>query len=62
MKILYLILAVVGAMVPYAFFFGFFAESGVYFFGFVLALFAKSHLRRQSISAASFAVTGFENR
>ncbi len=41
MKNLYLVLAIVGAVVPYLFFFGFFAESGVDLLGFVGALFAN---------------------
>ncbi len=41
MKNVYLLLAVLGAVVPYLFFFGFFAESGVDLPLFVAALFAN---------------------
>lgn len=41
MKNVYLLLAVLGAVVPYLFFFGFFAESGVELSLFVGALFAN---------------------
>ena len=41
MKNLYLILAIVGAVVPYLFFFQFFAEMGVDLPAFVAALFAN---------------------
>ena len=41
MKTLYLILAIVGAILPYAFFVQFFANEGVNLTGFVSALFAN---------------------
>ena len=41
MRTLYLVLAIVGAIVPYAFFIPFFAEYGVDLTGFVGALFAN---------------------
>jgi len=41
MKILYLTLAIVGAVVPYMFFFGFIASEGLNLAGFVSALFAN---------------------
>lgn len=41
MKTLYLLLAVIGAVVPYAFFFGFFVEHGVDLPSFVAALFVN---------------------
>ena len=41
MKSLYLMLAIVGAVVPYGFFFGFIAAEGLNLSGFVSALFAN---------------------
>ena len=41
MRTLYLILAILGAVVPYAFFIPFFAEHGIDLAGFVGALFAN---------------------
>ena len=41
MKMLYLILAVIGAVVPYAFFYGFFRAEGFEFMTFAQALFVN---------------------
>ena len=41
MKTVYLVLAVLGAVVPYAMFFGFFAEQGIDLAAFIAALFAN---------------------
>jgi hypothetical protein len=41
MKTLYLILAVLGAVIPYAFFFQFFSSEGVQLTGFISALFVN---------------------
>lgn len=41
MRTLYLLLAIIGALVPYGFFFGFFVAQGVDLFSFVGALFAN---------------------
>ncbi len=41
MKNFYLVLAIVGAIVPYIFFFSFFGESGIDLFSFIAALFVN---------------------